>query len=174
MTGKNIEIVKNYFLPPWVYALSFVVIISVFVFAYLEFYFLAAVSLFFALKVWFLRKIFEFNPATKQYRDGFLLSGFRWGEWKPLEISGNSHISFQSYNENVHYTYGGLFNQEVKDSIYEIRIIYPDLTFKTLVNGRDLQSVITMVRFGKLLSSIYNVKFIDHVKETISKKHLAE
>ena len=86
-----------------------------------------------------------------------------------MEI-GHAYIAFQRYNENVHYSYGGLFRQNVTDAVFELRLVYPDLTFKTLVSGRSFQSVAMMIQLGKILSLIYNVEFKDFVKGTVRKE----
>ena len=168
-TNKNIKILTSNFFPAWVIALFFVLTVLAIIIVYQtgDFLILAGAILL-SSTVWFSKNFFEFNPDTKQYREGFYLSGWKYGKWKPLEIS-NAYIAFQGYSENVHYTYGGLFNQNVTDSVFELRLVYPDLTFKKIVNGRDMQSVITMLQLGKILSSIYNVEFKDFVKETVRK-----
>jgi len=168
-TNKNIKILTGNLFPAWVLALFFVLVILAIIIVYQtgDFLILAGTILLSSI-VWFSKKFFEFNPETKQYREGVCLSRWKHGKWEPLEIS-NAYIAFQRYNENIHYTYGGLFNQNINDAVFELRLVYPDLTFKKIVNGRDMQSVITMLQLGKILSSLYNVEFRDFVKETVRK-----
>ncbi len=184
-SNKNIEIISSDFFPAWTFALVFVlVILSVFGIGYQIFiaykppfieqllvFIFAACNIVASAFVWFSKKFFEFNPDTKQYRKGFRLPGWKLGEWQPLEIK-RAYIAFQRYEENVHYTYWGLYNKNVTDTVFELRIVYPDLTFKTLVNGRDFKSVATMIHLGKILSSIYDVEFKDFVKGVIRKESM--
>jgi len=183
--NKNIEIVTGDFFPAWAFALAFVLIVMAVVsvgyqmfFAYEStfteqsiFFIFAACSMVISAIIWFSKKFFEFNPDTKQYRKGFYLFGWKQGRWELLEIK-RAYIAFQRYNENIHYSYGGLFKQNVTDAVYELRLVYPDSTFKTLVSGRDFQSVAMMLQLGKILSLIYKVEFKDFVKGIIRKESL--
>ena len=176
-TDKNIEIVTGNFFSAWMFALAFVFIVGgvsavfyqILFFYKLGAYFWLTGSIIFSTIVWFSKKFFEFNPDTKQCRKGFYLFGFKLGEWEPLEI-GRAYVAFQRYDENVHFTYGGLFNKSIKDTIFELRLVYPNSTFRTLVSGRDFQSVAMMLQLGKILGLVYNVEFKDFVKRTVQKE----
>ncbi len=181
-SNKKIEIISGNFFPSWTFALAFVLVVGTVVsvgyqlfFAYEPIWELISVfavfSIVFSAIVWFSKNFFEFNPEKKECRKGFYLFGFKLGTWFPLEI-GKAYVAFQRYEENVHYTYGGLYNKNVMDFVFEIRLVYPDLSFKTLVNGRDFKSVATMIQLGKMLSSIYRVEFKDYVKGIIRKESL--
>ncbi len=167
--NRNIEIITGNFFHAWVFAFLFVMLIAAIIAVYqIGAYLFLAVSILLSIITWFSKKFFEFNPDTKEYRNGFYLFGFKLGKWKPLEIE-RGYIAFQRYDENVHYTYGGLFNKNVEDKVFELRLVYPDLTFKKLVNGRDFRSVAMMVQLGKILSLLYYVEFKDFVKGTVHK-----
>ena len=180
--NKNIEIVTGSFFPAWVFALVFVLVVgSIALMVYETFYFHQVGAPFwlvgscvFALFVSPSKKFFEFNPDTKECRKGFYWrlrygKAFKQGEWEPLEIK-RACISFQRYNENVHFNYGGLFKREVEDIVFELRIVYSSSVFRTLVSGRDFQSVAMMIQLGKILSLIYNVEFKDLVKGVVRKE----
>ena len=181
--NKNILVLTGDFFPTWTFALTYVLIVGAIVsIVYQLIYhhhttfthqvasglFLVG-SIVFSTVIWFSKTFFEFNPDTKQCREGYYLFGLKRGEWMPLEI-GRAYIAFQRYNEDVHYSYGGLFKQSVTDSVFELRLVYPDLTFKTLVNGRNFQAVAMMLQLGKILSLIYNVEFKDFVKGVVRKE----
>ncbi len=182
-SNKNIEIITGDFFPSWTFALAFVLVIGAVVavgyqmlFSYVQVFteqlitfLFAAFSIVVSAVIWFSKKFFEFNPDAKHYRNGFYLFGFKLGKWQSLEI-GKAYIAFQRYTENIHFTYGGLYNKSVDDTIFEIRLVYPDLSFKTLVSGRDFKSVAMMIQLGKILSLIYKVEFNDYVKGIIRKE----
>jgi hypothetical protein len=176
-TNKNIEIVTGNFFPAWAFALAFVLLVGGVTFVIYETlyfhkvgapFFLTAGIIVFPI-VWFSKKFFEFNPDTKQCRNGFYLFGFKLGEWEPLEIK-HAYIAFQRYSENVNFSYGGLFKRDVEDTVFELRLVYSDSNFRTLVSGRDFQSVAMMLQLGKILSLIYNVEFKDFVKGVVRKE----
>jgi len=183
-SNKNIEIITGDFFPAWALASAFVLVMigvvvvgyemlfiyePVFIERLITFLFVAFTIIVFVV-IWFSKKFFEFNPDTKQCRKGFFLFGFKWGKWLPLEI-GKAYIAFQCYKENVHFTYGGLYNRDIEGTVFEIRLVYPDLSFKTLVSsGRDFKAVAMMLQLGKILSLIYNVEFKDYVKGVIRKE----
>ena len=183
--NKNIEILTGDFFPTWAFALAFVLIVGAvaaiiyqFMFAYqIDFisrmgtYFFLAGSIVISSIIWFSKKFFEFNPDTKQCRKGFYLFGLKRGKWMPLEIK-NAYIAFQRYNENIHFTYGGLFNRSIEDTVFELRLVYSNSSFKTLVSGRDFQSVAMMIQLGKILSLIYHVEFKDFVKGIVRKESI--
>ena len=184
--NKNIEILTGSFFPAWVSALAFVLVVgSISAVVYQELYmhqigaflFLAG-SIIISIIVGSSKKFFEFNPNTRQCRNGLYLFDFKYslhlfdfklGKWKPLEIK-RAYIAFQRYNENVHFSYGGLFKRDVEDVVFELRIYSDSTTFRTLVSGRDFQSVAMMLQLGKILSLIYNVEFKDLVKGVVRKE----
>lgn len=183
--NKNIEILTGNFFPAWVFALAFVLVvggISAVIYQILYMhqigaYFFLAGSIIISIIVRSSRKFFEFNPNTRQCRNGLYLFDFKYGlhlfdfklgKWKPLEIK-RAYIAFQRYNENVHFSYGGLFKRDVEDVVFELRI-YSNSTFRTLVSGRDFQSVAMMLQLGKILGLIYNVEFKDLVKGVVRKE----
>jgi hypothetical protein len=182
-SNNNIEIITGDFFPSLAFVLAFILMVGAVVTVGYQMFFVykpvfteqALAFLFVAFSmavcavIWFSKKFFEFNPDTRQSRKGFYLFGFKSGKWLPLEI-GKAYIAFQRYTENIHFTYGGLYNKNVDDTIFEIRIVYPDLSFKTLVSGRDFKSVAMMIQLGKILSLIYNVEFKDYVKGVIRKE----
>jgi len=183
--NKNIQILTGDFFPTWAFALTYVLIVGAIVSIIYQLIYhhhttfalqvagglFLIVCIILSSVVWFSKKFFEFNPGTKQCRKGYYLFGLKRGEWTPLEI-GRAYIAFQRYNEDVHYSYGFFFKQSITDSVFELRLVYPDLTFKTLVNGRDFQSVAMMLQLGKILSLIYNVEFKDFVKGVIRKESM--
>jgi hypothetical protein len=132
-------------------------------------YFILLGSIIIATPIWFSKKFFEFNPDTKQCRKGFRLFGFKLGEWEPLEVKC-AYIAFQRYNESVHFSYGGLFKFDVEDFVFELRLVNSSSNFRTLVSGRDFQSVAMMIQLGKILSLIYDVEFKDLVKGVVRKE----
>lgn len=169
---KNIYIQTGDFFPTWVFVFFFVLIVAATIAVFqFELYAFLIVTILLSVIIWFSKKIFEFDPNTKCYRKGVDLWGIRLGKWHPLEIE-QGYIAFQRYDENSHYTYGGLLNRSVTDTIYELRLVYPNSTFKTLVSGNDFQAVAMMLQLGKLLALIYHVDFKDYVKNTIHKKNL--
>ena len=114
----------------------------------------------------FTKKLFEFNPDTKELKEGCYLFKWERGDWKPLDPQC-SHIAFQRYNEVADYNFGGIFNKQVKSHIYDLRFIYPDNKFKSIIARSDFQSVAKMVILGKTMSKVYNVPFYDYVKELL-------
>jgi hypothetical protein len=86
-----------------------------------------------------------------------------------LEIK-HAYIAFQRYSEKVHFSYGGLYKRDVEDTVFELRVVYSGSDFRTLVSGRDFQSVAMMIQLGKILSLIYNVEFKDLVKGVVRKE----
>ena len=112
------------------------------------------------------KKLFEFNPDTKELREGYYLFKWEKGDWKPLNPQC-SHIAFQRYNEVANYNFGGIFNKQVKSHIYDLRFIYPNNSFKSIIARSDFQSVAKMVILGKVMSKVYNVPFYDYVKELL-------
>ena len=111
----------------------------------------------------FTKKLFEFNPNTKEYRTGFKLFGYKHGEWKPF-VADCSHFAFQRYEENIHYTFGGLASKYVSEEIFELRKIKSGRAFEPIISGSDIKSVIAMVTLGKMLGKIYGIPIYDHVK----------
>jgi len=182
-SNKNIEIITGNFFPSWAFSLAFVLVVgAVVAVGYLMLfpfvlppveqliiYLFSAFSIIASALIWFSKKFFEFDSETKQSRTGFYFFGFKTGKWQPLEI-GKAHIAFQRYSENIHLTYGGFFKQSAEDQVFELRLVYPDLSFKKLVSGRDFKSVAMMLQLGKILSLVYNVEFKDYVKGVIRKE----
>jgi hypothetical protein len=173
MSGmKSITIITEDFFPAWIYAVCIVVLILGGVLIYfLGNFFLLFAAVIFSFIVWFSKKYFEFSPDKREYRNGFYFLGLKTGEWKSLEIE-KGYLAFQRYGESVNYSFGGLFRTDVQERIFELRIVYPDGTFYTLVTGRDVEAVTKILQMGKMLAALYRVDFKDFVKGTIGKEVL--
>jgi hypothetical protein len=118
------------------------------------------------------KKLFEFNPDTKEIREGGCLFKWEKGEWKKF-TPNCSHFAFQQYSETADYNFGGIFNKQVKSHVYDLRMIFPDNSFKSIIARSDFQSVAKMVILGNTLSKVYNIPFYDYVKELLLQKRRA-
>lgn len=169
---KNITITiqTEDFFSAWIYAacLVFLVFGGVWVYFFHNFIFLI-VAIILSLIVWFSKKYFEFDPTHKQYRNGMYLLGLKTGAWKPLEIN-KGYLAFQHYGESVNYSFGGLFRTDIQEKIFELRVVFPDGSFRTLVTGRNVEAVKKMLELGKILGVLYRIEFKDYVRGTIGKE----
>lgn len=119
----------------------------------------------------FTRRIVLFNAETKEMMDGWQF--FRWthGKWKKFEPNC-SHFAFQRYKQTHQFHYGGLYEKSVEEYIYDLRMIYPDQTFQTLVSANEFQSVAQIVLLGRKLSEVYQLPFYDYVREILKKQQI--
>ncbi|GEM_PF-1917748 len=171
---KNIEISEKNLFYTWVIVLSGIVLILGITYAiygefiYLKFSIPIRILIFLISSIQFIflcfsKKLYEFNPNTKEYREGFKLFNYKHGNWIPFKADC-AHFTFIRYEENVHYTYGGLTNKFISEEIFELRKTYKNQTFEVIISGSKLKSVVAMVTLGKMLNKIYGLPFYDYVR----------
>ena len=119
----------------------------------------------------FTQRVILFNTESKELLDGWKF--FRWthGQWKSFEPNC-SHFAFQRYQQTHKFSYGGLYEREVDEYVYDLRMIFPDQTFQSIASATDFQAVTQIILLGRKMSEVYNLPFYDYVRELLKKQQV--
>lgn len=115
------------------------------------------------------KRFFEFNPETKEIREGKKFINWEFGKWQPFNPQCN-RIAFQRYEQNSDYTYGGLYSKKVNEYVYDLRLVNADNTFTSLISASEFKTVSQIIILGKKISEVYNIPLHDYVIELLKKK----
>lgn len=126
---------------------------------------LSAVGAFLVLS----KRKFQFDVGSKMTRETGCFGHWEWGNWIPFEPKGK-YLAFQRYEQNYDYKFGGIYDKQIQEYVYDLRLVQDQNTFTSIVSGSDFRCVAQIISLGKKIGEIYGLTFNDYVKEIIKKE----
>lgn len=114
-------------------------------------------------------RFFEFDSEQKRIREGGRFWKWERGEWTDFQPQCK-YIAFQRYEQTNDYTYGGLYSKVVSEYVYDLRLIYADGHFESVVSASDFEAVSQIILLGKKMGEVYQLPFNDYVLQLLKKK----
>ncbi|MCQ2199931.1 MAG: hypothetical protein MJZ19_09475 [Paludibacteraceae bacterium] len=118
------------------------------------------------------KSLYAFNPESKSDFRGYKFLGKEYGEWHPLDLNSIpnfSYIAFQSYNQTQTFNFMGVTKNEVDEDMFELRLICGQ-NFITLISTSEFSQLPNVVKLGRTMAQVYNVKYCDYVRDSYRKR----
>lgn len=118
----------------------------------------------------FTKRVFQFDPDTKESRFLCRFYQWEWGKWQPLVLEGYC-LAFQRYGQSYNYNYGGIYKKNIFEYVYDLRLVGHDGKYKSIVSASDFQAVAQILLMGRKMGEVYGLPFNDYVMDLIRKQY---
>ena len=110
---------------------------------------------------------YQFDTIERKYRVALRLPFGEYGDWIKITRLDCQNITFQEYQQEFTFHFLNLYKTHVDEKVFSLRLMNADGSYRTLAETVHFESVPAMLGLGRKLGEIYNVQFVDLVKDLV-------